>query len=99
MLLHPRYKPEAKLQRSLPAVVYIHGAGSATSVLEQWGSYNELRYVFNAFLANRGYVVLDIDYRGSTGYGRDWRSDVYLHLGGKDLEDVLGAVDSLKTLG
>ena len=82
-----------------PAIVYVHGAGIATSVLQQWGSYNELRYVYNTFLANKGYVVLDLDYRGSTGYGRDWRSDVYLHLGGKDLEDVLGAVDYLKTLG
>ena len=82
-----------------PAIVYVHGAGIATSVLQQWGSYNELRYVYNAYLANKGYVVLDLDYRGSTGYGRDWRSDVYLHLGGKDLEDVLGAVDYLKTLG
>jgi dipeptidyl aminopeptidase/acylaminoacyl peptidase len=99
MLLPPGYKPDAKLAQPLPAVVYIHGAGIATSVLEQWGSYNEYRYVFNAFLASRGYVVLDIDYRGSTGYGRDWRSDVYLHMGGKDLEDVLGGVDYLQSLG
>jgi dipeptidyl aminopeptidase/acylaminoacyl peptidase len=85
--------------RSWPAVVYVHGAGIATSVLKQWGSYNELRYVFNSFLANHGYLVLDLDYRGSTGYGREWRSDVYLHLGGKDLGDVLGAVDFLKKEG
>jgi dipeptidyl aminopeptidase/acylaminoacyl peptidase len=32
--------------------------------------------VYNAYLANKGYVVLDLDYRGSTGYGRDWRTDV-----------------------
>jgi dipeptidyl aminopeptidase/acylaminoacyl peptidase len=82
-----------------PAIIYVHGAGIATSVLQQWGSYNEMRYVYNAYLANKGYIVLDLDYRGSTGHGRDWRTDVYLHLGGKDLEDVLGAVDYLKTLG
>lgn len=98
LLLPPGYRPEDKAQKSRPAIVYVHGAGIATSVLQQWGSYNELRYVYNAYLANRGYVVLDLDYRGSTGYGRDWRSDVYLHLGGKDLEDVLGGVDYLKTL-
>jgi dipeptidyl aminopeptidase/acylaminoacyl peptidase len=99
ILLPPGYRPEDNTQKPRPAVVYIHGAGIATSVLEQWGSYNELRYVFNAFLTSRGYVVIDIDYRGSTGYGRDWRSDIYLHMGGKDLEDVLGGVDYLKTLG
>jgi dipeptidyl aminopeptidase/acylaminoacyl peptidase len=91
--------PPGRVEGKRPAIVYVHGAGIATSVLQQWGSYNELRYVYNTYLANKGYVVLDLDYRGSTGYGRDWRSDVYLHLGGKDLEDVLGAVDYLKTLG
>jgi dipeptidyl aminopeptidase/acylaminoacyl peptidase len=95
MLLPPGYVAG----RKYPAVVYIHGAGIATSVLKQWGSYNELRYVYNAYLANRGFVILDIDYRGSTGYGRDWRSDVYLHLGGKDLADVMGGVDYLRNLG
>ncbi|MGH9657518.1 MAG: prolyl oligopeptidase family serine peptidase, partial [Bryobacteraceae bacterium] len=82
-----------------PAVLFIHGAGYATSVLKQWGSYVELRFAFNCYLASRGYVVLDMDYRGSSGYGRDWRSDVYLHLGGPDLGDVLGGVDYLASLG
>lgn len=99
LMLPPGYKPEDKTQKPRPAVVYIHGAGIATSVLQQWGSYNELRYAYNTYLANKGYPVLDLDYRGSTGYGRDWRSDVYLHMGGKDLDDVLGAVEHLKTLG
>jgi len=99
IMLPTGYKPDDKKLKPFPAIVYVHGAGIATSVLQQWGSYNELRYVYNTYLANKGYVVLDLDYRGSTGYGRDWRSDVYLHLGGKDLEDVLGAVDYLKTLG
>ena len=82
-----------------PAVFFIHGAGYATSVLKQWGSYNETRFAFNAWLAHNGYVVMDLDYRGSSGYGREWRTDVYLHLGGPDLEDVLGAVDYLRSLG
>lgn len=99
ILLPPGYSLDDKAQKPRPAVVYIHGAGIATSVLQQWGSYNVLRYVFNAFLTSRGYVVLDLDYRGSTGYGREWRSDVYLHMGGKDLDDVLGGVDYLKSIG
>jgi dipeptidyl aminopeptidase/acylaminoacyl peptidase len=68
-------------------------------VLKQWGSYAEVRYVFNAWLANEGYVVFDLDYRGSSGYGRDWRADVYRHLGGPDLDDVLGQVDFARSLG
>jgi len=86
-------------QKQHPAILFIHGSGYATSVLKQWGAYHELRYVFNCYLANQGYVVMDMDYRGSSGYGRDWRTGVYLHMGGPDLEDVLGAVDYLRGLG
>ena len=38
---------------------------------------------------SRGYVVLDVDYRASSGYGRDWRTAIYRHMGGKDLEDIV----------
>ncbi len=99
MLLPPGYRLEDRNQKPWPAVFFIHGAGYATSVLKQWGSYSDLRFVFNAWLANQGYVVMDLDYRGSSGYGRGWRTDVYLHLGGPDLDDVLGAVDYLGGLG
>ena len=34
-------------------------------------------------------MVLDIDYRGSAGYGRDWRTAIYRHMGGKDLTDQI----------
>lgn len=92
MLLPPGFGPQDRRA----VVFFIHGAGYATSVLKQWGSYMDVRFVFNCYLANRGYVVMDLDYRGSSGYGRDWRAGVYLHMGGKDLDDVLGAVDYLR---
>lgn len=98
LLLPPGYHPEDPDQKPRPAIVYIHGSGYATSVLKQWGSYQELRFVFNNYLAHEGYVVLEMDYRGSTNYGRDWRSGVYLNMGGPDLEDVLGGVEYLKSL-
>lgn len=98
MLLPPGYNPDDPNQKPRPAIVYIHGSGYATSVLKQWGSYQELRFVFNNYLARQGYVILEMDYRGSTNYGRDWRSGVYLNMGGPDLEDVLGGVEYLKSL-
>jgi dipeptidyl aminopeptidase/acylaminoacyl peptidase len=98
LLLPPGYNPDLPGVAPRPAIVYIHGAGYATSVLKQWCSYQELRFVFNNFLAQRGYVVLEMDYRGSTNYGRDWRSGVYLNMGGPDLEDVLGGVEYLRGL-
>src|SRR3977135_1242540 len=39
--------------------------------------------------ASRGSVVLDVYYRASSGYGRDWRTAIYRHMGGKDLEDIV----------
>ncbi len=99
LFLPAGYRPEDRTQKPRPAVFFIHGSGYATSVLKQWGSYQELRYVFNCSLVNKGYVVLDLDYRGSSGYGRDWRTGVYLHMGGPDLDDVLGGVDYLRGLG
>jgi YD repeat-containing protein len=98
MLLPPGYQAGDR-KRKWPAVFFIHGSGYATSVLKQWGSYQEFRYVFNSYLANQGYVVFDIDYRGSSGYGRDWRTGVYLNMGGPDLQDVLGAVEYARSLG
>jgi dipeptidyl aminopeptidase/acylaminoacyl peptidase len=98
LLLPPGYNPDDPNQTPRAAVIYIHGSGYATSVLKQWGSYQELRFVFNNYLAQEGYPVLEMDYRGSTNYGRDWRSGVYLNMGGPDLEDVLGGVEYLRNL-
>jgi dipeptidyl aminopeptidase/acylaminoacyl peptidase len=47
--------------------------------------------MFNQFLAAHGYVVLDVDYRASSGYGRDWRTAIYRYMGGRDLQDQVDA--------
>ncbi|MBI2687154.1 MAG: S9 family peptidase [Acidobacteria bacterium] len=99
MLLPPGYDPSRKDGKKWPSVFFVHGAGIASSVLKQWGSYQDVRFAYNAYLASQGYVIMDLDYRGSSGYGREWRTGVYLHMGGPDLGDVLGAVDYVKELG
>src|SRR6059058_3798098 len=48
--------------------------------------------MFHHILMERGFTVLSIDYRGSAGYGRDWRTGIYRHMGGKDLDDHVDAV-------
>jgi dipeptidyl aminopeptidase/acylaminoacyl peptidase len=47
--------------------------------------------MFHHLLASRGYTVLDLDYRGSAGHGRDWRTAIYRHMGGRDLDDQVDA--------
>ena len=70
------------------AVIFVHGAGYLHNVHNGWSTYYR-EYMFHHLLASRGYVVLDIDYRGSAGYGRDWRTAIYRHMGGKDLTDQI----------
>jgi dipeptidyl aminopeptidase/acylaminoacyl peptidase len=84
----------AKRDASRPGVVFVHGAGYAQNAHRYWASYFR-EYMFHNLLASRGYVVLDVDYRASSGYGRDWRTAIYRHMGGKDLEDI---VDGAKYL-
>ena len=79
------YKPK-NYQRGGPAVVFVHGAGYLQNVHKGWSSYYR-EYMFHHLLMERGYLVLDIDYRASAGYGRDWRTGIYRHMGGKDLSD------------
>ena len=91
------YTPEmvgATRDPRAPGVVFVHGAGYLQNAHRYWSSYYR-EYMFHHLLASRGYVVLDPDYRGSAGYGRDWRTAIYRHMGGKDLEDV---VDGAKYL-
>lgn len=83
------YKP-AKFARNGPAVIFVHGAGYLQNVHRWWSHYFR-EYLFHHFLVEQGYLVLDVDYRGSAGYGRDWRTGIYRHMGGKDLDDQIDA--------
>jgi dipeptidyl aminopeptidase/acylaminoacyl peptidase len=77
-----------------PAVVFVHGAGYLQNVHFWWSTYFR-EYMFNNMLVDNGYTVLDIDYTGSAGYGRDIRTGIYRHMGGADLTDQ---VDGVKLL-
>jgi dipeptidyl aminopeptidase/acylaminoacyl peptidase len=80
---------------SHPAVVFVHGAGYLQDVIYKWSSYYFHEYMFNNMLADNGYTVLEIDYTGSAGYGRDCRTGIYRHMGGIDLTDHVDAVKLL----
>jgi dipeptidyl aminopeptidase/acylaminoacyl peptidase len=81
------YKPKAGNDNGA-AIIFVHGAGYTQNVHYWWPSYYR-EYMFHNFLADNGYTVLAIDYRASEGYGRDWRTAIYRHMGGKDLEDQI----------
>ncbi|WP_022822024.1 S9 family peptidase [Hymenobacter norwichensis] len=87
------YRP-ASPQAQGPAVIFVHGAGYLQNAHKWWSTYSR-EYMFHNLLADKGYTVLDTDYRGSAGYGRDVRTGIYRYMGGKDLTDQ---VDGAKLL-
>lgn len=90
--VHARiYRPrEVGAQPHGGAVLFVHGAGYLQNAHRGWSSYYR-EYMFHHLLASRGYTVLDVDYRGSAGYGAAVRTGIYRHMGGKDLSDHVDA--------
>jgi dipeptidyl aminopeptidase/acylaminoacyl peptidase len=83
------YKPKT-FKKGGPGVIFVHGAGYAQNVHRYWSSYFR-EYMFHHFLMENGFLVMDVDYRASSGYGREWRTAIYRHMGGKDLDDQVDA--------
>ena len=81
------YKPESS-KANKAAVIFVHGAGYLQNAHNYWSTYHR-EYMFHNLLTDAGYTVLDIDYRGSDGYGRDFRTGIYRFMGGKDLSDQI----------
>lgn len=73
-----------------PGVIFVHGAGYTQNVHRGWPYYFR-EMMFHSLLAYKGYVVVDLDYRASAGYGRDFRTAIYRHMSGPELEDMVDA--------
>ena len=73
------------------AIVYLHG-----------GPTSQTMNLFNRFIqfaVNQGYMVLAPNYRGSTGYGKEFQQANLFDMGGGDLQDILAGVDWIKQTG
>ncbi len=73
------------------AIVYIHGGPTSQTM----NSFNR----FVQYAANQGYMVLAPNYRGSTGYGKEFQQANLFDMGGGDLQDVLAGVDWIRQTG
>ena len=71
-----------------PVVVFVHGAGSLQNVFKGWSDSYPREYLFNQMLAQNGYVVLEVDFRHSLGYGRKFREDVTGWMGKYETHDI-----------
>ncbi|MBV7316760.1 prolyl oligopeptidase family serine peptidase [Shewanella sp. NIFS-20-20] len=74
-----------------PAVIFNHGAGYLQNADYGFSGYFR-EFMFHNLLAQQGYVVMDMDYRGSKGYGRDWRTAIYRQMGHPEVEDLSDGV-------
>lgn len=85
-----KYYGPARLEpgKKYPIVMFVHGAGYLQNVHLQYPAYFR-EQMFHNLLVQHGYIVLDMDYRGSAGYGRDWRTAIYRNMGHPELEDYL----------
>jgi len=73
------------------AIVYVHGGPASQSV----NSFSR----FIQHMVNQGYMVIAPNYRGSTGYGKEFQQANLFDMGGGDLQDVLAAADFIKQTG
>ena len=78
--------------RKYPVVMFVHGAGYLQNVSKRYPVYFR-EQMFHNMLVQQGYIVLDLDYRASKGYGRDWRTAIYRQMGHPELEDYIDGVN------
>jgi len=74
------------------AVMFTHGTGYLQNSHLGWSGYFR-EFMFHSMLVQQGYVVIDMDYRASAGYGRDWRTSIYRHMGKVEVEDMRDGVN------
>ncbi|WP_068545470.1 S9 family peptidase [Thalassotalea crassostreae] len=84
--------PSAAVQGK--AVMFVHGAGYLQNSHMGWSGYFR-EFMFHSMLVQKGYTVIDMDYRASKGYGRDWRTAIYRHMGKPEVEDMVDGVNWL----
>ncbi len=87
------YRP-AQLEpgKKYPVVMFVHGAGYLQNVSKRYPNYFR-EQMFHNLLVQKGYVVLDMDYRASKGYGAKWRNAIYRQMGHPELVDYIDGVN------
>lgn len=90
------YPPDFDSVNEYPVIVFFHGAGSLQNVYKGWSNNYWREYMFHQFLTLHGYVVVEVDFRHSTGYGRKFREDVTNWMGKYETYDTIDGLDWLQ---
>ena len=87
------YRPaQPEAGKKYPVVMFVHGAGYLQNVSKRYPNYFR-EQMFHNLLVQKGYVVLDMDYRASKGYGAKWRNAIYRQMGHPELQDYIDGVN------
>ena len=86
-ILHPAHHPDFEPSEKTPLMVVVHGGPTAHDPATLSMTYS--------YFTTRGIAVVDVNYGGSTGYGREYRNLLRGAWGIVDREDVIAVVDSL----
>lgn len=82
MIKPPNFDPKKKY----PVFMYVYGGPGRQTVMDEWGSQN---YMWFQMLAQRGYIVVSVDNRGTDARGEAFRKSTYMQLGGKETIDQI----------
>jgi len=82
MIKPPNFDPKKKY----PVFMYVYGGPGRQTVMDEWGSQN---YIWFQMLAQRGYIVVSVDNRGTDARGQAFRKSTYMQLGGKETLDQI----------
>ncbi|MYN46726.1 prolyl oligopeptidase family serine peptidase [Pseudoduganella sp. FT93W] len=89
------YRPATlEAGKKYPIVMFVHGAGYLQNASQRYPVYFR-EQMFHNLLVEKGYIVLDMDYRASLGYGRNWRTAIYRQMGHPELEDYIDGLNWL----
>jgi dipeptidyl aminopeptidase/acylaminoacyl peptidase len=83
--LPPEYEGSKRPDHPLPMILFVHGG--------PWGRDNWGYNPFHQIMANRGYAVLSVNFRASTGFGKGFINSANLEWGAKMHDDLIDGVD------
>ena len=93
------YKPKKfSSRKKYPLICFAHGSGYLQEVTKGFSPYSD-NFMVNTYLVSEGYIVLDVDFRGSAGYGKNFRTKTYHNLGYWEVSDYISGIDYLNQQG
>jgi dipeptidyl aminopeptidase/acylaminoacyl peptidase len=93
------YKPrDYSPKKKYALICFAHGAGYLQNVTYGFSPYRD-NFMVNTFLTEKGFMILDIDFRGSRGYGKDFRNKTYRNLGYWEVSDYISCINYLNSQG